>query len=373
MNDYGKFRTMMSPGWRRLAAILLAIALVAAACGNDDDTAAPCGTLDYMGWEGYDTFFGANEATLVELGIEFNSAYIASGPDIPQRFAAGGGGGLDLLAWTTADHRQSRAIEGILSPITVEEVPNLALLMDVFADDTWGHFLDDDGNWLAIPFSFAPLGITYDSSKVSPTSYADLLGDEYTGLLGIPDVASLHLLAGAAALGYNAEEVTPEQLDEIIEYLRPTFAQARSISPNFGDIIGLLASGEIVAAYGGYPGLGAFTENPDIVTVFPEESTAGFIEVYSVPADADKRECALAFINAMLDPEVNAMVNEAFAQATPIADSVALMSDANRALYPYDDIEAFVAANPFTAMPDGSNGTISLGDFIEAYGSLIAG
>lgn len=427
MTEQHKSRTAASRRWRLLA-FLLAFTLIVAACGGDDDddaggddpsvsgeapaasddndmadgdmadgdmadddagasdddsvdTAADsgvaavsdCGTLDYLGWEGYDTFFGANEAVLADLGIEFNSAYIGSGNDIVQRFASGGGGGLDLLSWTTADHRSSRSVEGMLSPITVEEVPNLALLSEPFANDSWGHFLDENGDWLAIPFSFAPLGITYDSSKVSPTSYADLLDDDYTGLLGVPDVPSLHLQSAAGALGYSADDVTPDQLNEIIEYMRPLFAQARTISPSFGDIIGLLASGEIVAAYGGYPGLGAFTENPDIVTVFPEEQTTGYIEVYSIPAEADKRECALAFINAMLDPEVNAAINEAFAQATPITDSVPLMSEANAALYPYEDLDSFLAANPMSAMPDGSNGTITMGDFIEAYGTLLAG
>ena len=376
----------------RLLAMLLAITLLGAACGSDDDSsssapattvaAAPAdeaaeavayGTIDYLGWEGYDTFFGANADTIAALGIEFNSSYIGAGSDIAARFAGGGAGGLDLLAWTTANHQQLRRVAGTLSPITDAEVPNLANLMAAFADDTWGHFKDADGNWLAIPFSFAPLGITYDSTKISPTSLADLLDPSLTGKIGIPDVPPLHLQAAAAALGYKAEDVTPDQLEEIADLMRPLFAQARALSPSFGDIIGLLASGEIVAAYGGYPGLGAFTEHPAIVTVFPSEGTSGFVEVFSIPVDADNRAGALAFINAMLDPVVNAAINEAFSQATPIIDSVPLMSDANKALYPYDDLDAFLADNPITGLPYGDNGTITMGDFIEVYGAVATG
>ena len=299
-----------------------------------DDSMADFGTLDFLGWEGYDTFFGANEAALAELGIEINATYIGAPSDIAARFATGGGGGIDLLAWTSATHAQYRAVEGVLSPIAPEEIPNVEGLISQFADDTWNQFKDDDGNWLAVPFSFAPLGITFDSSQLSPTSYADLLDPELTGLVGIPDIPDLHLQAAAAAIGYDPATVTPEQLDEVIEFMRGIFAQARVLSPSFGDIIGLLASGEALASYGGYPGLGAFTENPDIVTVFPEEGTFSFVEVYSIPADADNREGALAFINAMLDPEVNAAINDVFAQATPVQASIELMSDGNKALYP---------------------------------------
>lgn len=338
-----------------------------------DDSMADFGTLDFLGWEGYDTFFGANEAALAELGIEINATYIGAPSDIAARFATGGGGGIDLLAWTSATHAQYRAVEGVLSPIAPEEIPNVEGLISQFADDTWNQFKDDDGNWLAVPFSFAPLGITFDSSQLSPTSYADLLDPELTGLIGIPDIPDLHLQAAAAAIGYDPATVTPEQLDEVIEFMRGIFAQARVLSPSFGDIIGLLASGEALASYGGYPGLGAFTENPDIVTVFPEEGTFSFVEVYSIPADADNREGALAFINAMLDPEVNAAINDVFAQATPVQASIELMSDGNKALYPYEGLDAFLAANPVTTLPTGENGAITMGDFIEAYATLTTG
>lgn len=354
------------------------MSLLAVACGSDTPAAsgpesAPYGTLDFLGWEGYDTFFGANEAELTDLGINFNSTYMGAASDIAARFAGGGGDGLDLLAWTTANHRQFREIEGVLSPITVEEVPNLEGLEAIFADDTWGQMKDDNGDWLAIPFSFAPLGITYDQTKVAPKCLADLLAPEYEGLLGVPDIPPLHLQASAAALGYLAEDITPDQLVEVGDHMRPLFAQAKSLSPSFGDIIGLLASGEIVAAYGGYPGLGAFTENTDIVTVFPCEGTSGFVEVFSIPADADNRSGALAFINSMLDPETNAAINDAFAQATPVTDSIPLMSDANKALYPYDDIEGFLAENAIMSLPSGADGTIGFGDFIEVYGAVASG
>ena len=414
--------------WSRLAGLLvgvMALALMAAACGEDEDDAAPepatadgptepqdtpsepadtdgqtepqdtpsepadtdepaeqddddmamagYGTLDYMGWEGYDTFFGVTEAQLAELGVEINATYIGAPSDIVARFATGGGAGIDLLGWTSAEHPPYRATEGVLSPITPEEVPNLEGLISQFGDDTWDQFKDDDGNWLAIPFSFAPLGITYDSSQISPTSYADLLDPDLTGKIAIPDVPGLHLQAAAAALGYEAEALTPEQLDDVIEFMRGIWGQARVLSPSFGDVIGLLASGEVLASYGGYPGLGAFTENPDIVTVFPEEGTFSFVEVYSIPADADNREGALAFINAMLDPEVNAAINDAFAQATTVEASIELVSDANRALYPYDGLDAFLAANPVSTLPSGQNGAITMGDFIEAYATLSTG
>ena len=377
-----------------LLAFLLLFSLIAAACSSDaatdtadagaevssdtddaamaDDAPASGGELDFLGWEGYDNFFGAGDAAIADLGITINATYMGAPSDIASRFASGGGDGIDILAWTSSNHAQYRSIEGTLSPITEDEVPNLAGLISQFSDDTWDQFKDDDGNWLAIPFTFAPLGITYDSSKVSPTSYADLLDPELTGLVGIPDVPGLHVQAASAALGYDAESLTPEQLEEVIAFMQEIWGQARVLSPSFGDIIGLLASGEISAAYGGYPGLGAFTENPDIKTIFPTEGTFSFVDVYSIPEGADNRQAALDFINAMLDPANNAAINDALAQATTISDSIPLMSDANAALYPYGDLDAFFAENSVMTLPGGENG-VGMGEFIEAYGTLVAG
>lgn len=338
----------------------------------EESESAAGGELDFLGWEGYDTFFGAADGAIADLGLTLNSTYMGAPSDIASRFASGGGDGIDILAWTSSNHAQYRSIEGTLSPITMEEVPNLSGLIDQFGEDTWDQFRDADGNWLAIPFTFAPLGITFDSSKVSPTSYEDLLAPEYTGQLGIPDVPGLHVQAASAALGYQAETLSPEELDEVIAFMQGIWGQARVLSPSFGDIIGLLASGEIVAAYGGYPGLGAFTENPDIKTIFPTEGTFSFVDVYSIPEGADNREGALAFINAMLDPANNAAINEAMAQATTVADSIALMSEANAALYPYGDLDAFFAENSVMTLPGGENG-VGMGEFIEAYGTLVAG
>lgn len=370
---------------RRVLACAVTLGLLVTACGGGSEDGGggggaasgpsepPYGTIDYLGWEGYDTFFGSNEQVISDLGIEFNSAYIGATPDIAAKFASGGGDGIDLIAWTGASYKQIFATKGATTPITEEEVPNLALLDQIFKDDKWGQFKDADGNWIAIPFSFAPLGITYDSTKIEPKSYTDLLDPKYKGLIGIPDVPPLHLQLSSSALGYDADTVTPEQLDEMIAFMEPYFAQSKSLSPSFGDIIGQLSSGEIVASFGAFPGLAAFTDNPDIKSVFPTERTTGFVELYSIPADADNRNGALAFINAMLDPANNAAANEALHQATPINDAVPMMSDENKSLYPYDDLDAFFADNPIVGLPDGENGSITMGDFIDAYSNLAVG
>jgi spermidine/putrescine-binding protein len=389
-----------SSATRRCLAVATGLALVATACGSDasSDDAPPeasgslateddpdpaadeepsgavvVGEIDYFGWEGYDTFFGGVDPLLDELGVEFNSTYMGAPSDIPARFASGGGDGIDLIAWTSAEHPPYRAVEGVLSPIAPEEVPNLAGLLPAFADDTWDQFKDEDGNWLMIPFSFAPLGITYDSTKITPTSYADLLDPSLKGQVGIPDIPGLHIAAASAALGYTSQDLTAEQLDEVIVFMQTIWAQARTVSPSYGDIIGLLASGEITASYGGYPGLGAFTENPDILTAFPEEGTFSFVEVFSIPAGADNREGALAFINAMLEPANNALINDVLAQATTVEASIPLMSEANAALYPYETLDEFFAKNPVMAIPTGENGAIDMGDFIEKYAALSTG
>ncbi|MEZ5342500.1 MAG: hypothetical protein R2706_13920 [Acidimicrobiales bacterium] len=149
------------------------------------------------------------ESALNELGIDFNSSYIGGVPTSQPSLRAAAAKA--STSWLD-DCQPSPAacdVEGTLSPIKPEEVPNSGL-MTAFADDTWGHFKDADGNWLAIPFSFAPLGIT-DQTKISPTSYQDLLDPELVKDSSVSGRTTAAPSGCAAALGYKAEEARPNK------------------------------------------------------------------------------------------------------------------------------------------------------------------
>ncbi len=336
-----------------------------------ESTTPAGGRIDFLGFEGADTFFGAADEEIEELGITFQSSYMGTPADISSKFARGGGDGLDLLAWPSANHDQFRPMDGVLSPIAPEEVPNLEGLIEQFRDDAWGQFKDDNGDWLAIPFSFGPIGITYNQTEVRPSAYVDLLVPELKGQVGAVDSAGLHVLTGSAALGYDPSQLNQAQLDEVMEFTGQMFGQTRVLSRSFGDAVSLLNSGEIVAVYGGRPGLGAFGDNPDLKTVFPAEGSFAFVDVYSIPAGADNREAALAFINAMLEPATNARINDAIERAVTVQASIGLVSEANRLLYPYEDLDHFFGISPVTSVPHGARG-IYMTDVVEAYSAMIA-
>ncbi len=94
--------------------------------------------------------------------------------------------------------------------------------------------------------------------------------------------------------------------------------------------------------------------------------------MYSIPADADNRPAALAFINAMLEPANNAVINDALAQAVTVDEAIDLVSESNRLLYPYEDLEHFFAITPLMSLPYGSHG-VTMSDFLDEYSTLVAG
>src|SRR6185503_20025889 len=82
-----------------------------------------------------------------------------------------------------------------------------------------------------------------------------------------------------------------------------------SISPSYGDIANLIASGEVQAVFAGFGPIGALAAesgNNDVKTnIELEEGSLAFAETYTVPVDPANSANAYAMVNEVLDSKVN--------------------------------------------------------------------
>ena len=347
-----------------------AVPSLLAACGGDDDgggAAAPTatqaegtptvppasGTVDYLSWEGYDVP-DATQAWREENGVEFESTYIGNHDDIQARIAAGGGS-YDLITYYQGYKPLYQEL-GILSPIDISKIPNIDNEFPYFKSDVGNFWVDADGTWTGVPWTFGSIGITWDDEALPGglNSWYDLLDPKFENKIGLPDDPVGSFTLAAHTLGYDPAMVTQDQKTEIVDLLTQIVQHARSVAPSFGDMTTQLVNGDIVACWQGWAAMNSFAADAGkttVKTIVPEEGSFSFCDLYAVPTTADNVDTVYSFINNVLEPEVNAAAAEFLVGGVTVEGAVEFLDEGIRSLYPYEDLDGLLERAPFYNNP----------------------
>jgi spermidine/putrescine transport system substrate-binding protein len=343
------------------------------ACSSDNNasstgtTGAPSGggpadikgtTIDFYSWQGYDIPVKPIKEWLKSNDVTFKASYINTHDDITAKFTTGGGRGNYNLSTYEAGWGPLYIDLGIPSVLDVSRVPNFQKAYGIFQTGEAGRWFNVEGKQYAFPFTWGIQGINYQSDAISaPTSYRDLLDPEFKNRFGITDDPVATTVIGAYVLGiYRADSLyTPDQLNQILDFWKQMKANARLIIPSYGNMADLLASGEIVAGTPGWAAVNSFAadKGDDAVKhTVPKEGAATFCDAYMIPAEAQDVDTAYAFIDEAFTPEAQAAEAQYLVQAAVVPNALALMDDATRELYPYDEIDELLTKSaPLEAIP----------------------
>ncbi len=315
-------------------------------------------TLDFYSWQGYDIPVKPIKAWLKSNNVSLKASYISTHDDITAKFTTGGGRGNYNLSTYEAGWGPLYIQLGIPSVLDVSRVPNFQKAYDIFRTGEAGKWFNVDGKQYAFPFTWGIQGINYQSTKIdAPASYKDLLKPEFKDKFGITDDPVSTVVIGAHVLGiFRADSLyTPDQLNQIMDFWKQMKANARLIMPSYGNMADLLASGEIVAGTPGWAAVNSFAADKGddgVKHTVPQEGSATFCDAYMIPADAKDTDTAYAFINEAFTPEAQAAEAQYLVQAAVVPDALALMDDATKALYPYDQIDELLKTSaPLEAIP----------------------
>jgi spermidine/putrescine transport system substrate-binding protein len=360
-----------------------------AACGDDDDggggagsgpadvTGEVGGQLDFLWYEGYD-LKGATGPWLKSNGVKLRSSYIGAYPDLIAKFKSGGADGIDVAGYTHGD-RDLALQAGVLAPLDEERIPNLEKLYSFFGSDFQSFWFDDDGNRIGVPFSWGSLGITYDSKQTSePAAWQDLLDPRFKGKLGNVADPAANLTCSCAALGLDSGRLTKADLDRIVEFLKAINAQTKGLSPSWGDMTNRMVAGEISAAFAGWAAMNAFAVAGGSKTVrtniTPAEGGVSYVDSYAIPSTTDNAATAYAWVNATLDPEVNAKAADEVVAGAVVEASFPLVSKDNAAIFPYKDLEAFLDKSPPLKFPPlESDEFVTYDEWLKTWNELATG
>jgi len=317
-----------------LAALALVASLALAACGGDDDVgggsdqptevAQPgpvSGELNISNWVGYidkgegntiDEFEARYPGTTVNYVEDINDNVEFFGKVQPQ-LQQGGSGGRDIFVVTDWMAKQMHDL-GYLQEINLEDMPNVEANL---RDDLRSPPFDPERSY-SVPWQSGLAGLIINK-KLAPDikSVNDLFDPQYKGKVTVfkemRDVVPLMMLAD----GVDPEEATKEdwleQIDQLDEAAKS--GQLRRFTGN--DYIQDLTNENVVAAIAWSGDIG-LVDNPDTEWIMPTEGCTLWSDNVVIPVGAPNTAAALAWMDFVYDPVVQADISEYVQYVSPV-------------------------------------------------------
>ncbi|ETW11387.1 ABC transporter, periplasmic spermidine putrescine-binding protein PotD [Roseivivax marinus] len=220
------------------------------------------------------------------------------------------------VTFTTSHIGWLYANDGLFEELDMSQIPNAENLVEQAVISPY-HF----GAWAYVYTigylpDLVPEGITFDS-------WNDLWSPELEGMLAAPDFDPSHIIAAAAELEGLDIENWQEAEDKLLE-LKPNF---RAFYTNDANSQQLLSSGEtpvqVLLSMNAYY---MQSQGLDVQLAIPEEGAVLGVDTMGITAGTEKTELAYQFLNAALDPEVQAEIAE-IKKGSPVVSNVELPAE----------------------------------------------
>lgn len=321
-------------------------------------------TLNILNWATYvaeDTIPNFEKA----CGATVTTDFYGSNEELLARLRAGNPG-FDIAVPT--DHAVAEMIaEGLLEPITKENIPNFANLNPALLDRDY-----DPGNVYTAPYQWGTIGIGYNVDAVKQTYGEDVEITSWNQIFDYPQrrVAWLddpRAMLGIALImnGFDPNSTNPDEIQQAADYLVEK-GRNNLLRIAADDGQELLARGEVdmVVEYSGDIFQVAHTceADPNCGTSFayalPEEGSNLWIDNLVIPVGAQNHRLAEAFIDYILNPQVGADISNYIAYASPNQAAVdaglidAELLDSPIIYPPQETIENLFTINPYPDQPD---------------------
>ncbi len=324
----------------RLLGLFFALALVAAACGGDEEGGGDGGTDEGSGvpLEDQEIVFanfgaytpeGFLEAFTAETGVEVTLTEFSNNEDMLGRLQAADGAGFDVVM-VTGNYIQTLVDSGWVAELDHEQLPNIE---NLYPEATELEF--DPGNVYSIPYTWGTTGLCYRSDLVSsePSSWNDLLAPapELQGKVTILGTERWLLQPALLSLGYSINTQDTAEIEEAKELTIE--AKQHILQFNDTDFYARLDDGSagMVHAWDGWCN---YATNENVEFVVPSEGSDLFADTMVIMESSENKEGAHAFINFVLAAENHVKVAELVLYKVPNAPAMEALDPALIESYP---------------------------------------
>jgi len=331
---------------RRLLLQALGVAAVGisfggmAACSKGEGKKLANGEEAKLNFYNWDTYIG--ETTLDDFkgatGVEVKMDLFDSNDVLFAKFKAGNPGYDVIVPSNDFVERMARA--DMLQTLDHAQIPNIKNIDPTFIDVDY-----DKGRKFSMPYTWLSLGIGYRKSKVKtkPDSWKVLFDSpEYAGRISwLSEAGDMFRLYGKY-LGKSVNALTPADIAVIEAMMIKQKPHVKNFHVDDGQDLLLKGDVDLVLEYNGDIAQ-AMTEDNDIDFIVPKEGSQLNSDNLCIPKGAPHPKNAHAFINYLLDAEVDKKITETILFPTPNAAAKALMPDSyknNPVIFPPADVLA---------------------------------
>lgn len=298
------------------AAIALVCGLFVSACGSGssstdvvpvpaDPSAPATGTLSVFAYQDTVTDELLDPFRKANPHLDLKTASFGSDEEAAAKLA--GGFKADVVE-VCLDEMSPLTARNLLRPIDPKGITDWDQL--VFRDSSG---VRDGSDVLVVPLSAGPQGLIYDADEISPgeiDSFADLFDPAYAGRVALEGDYPLPAIAETAlALGMeDPMHIDSGQLEQVKQKLIDSRDQFRSLWRSDADVVNLFKSGEVALSDGG-PGLAERIRKTGVNArwVAPKERPLSWVCGLSVSSDAQNTDAAYKLINWQASPQAQAI------------------------------------------------------------------
>ena len=325
--------------------VLAALAVVAAACGNDDTTSGstggaiepsktftkigePEGALELIAWAGYvedGTSEGGEDFDWVTpfedaTGCQVNVTYGDTSDEMVTLMRQGGGTVYDGVS-ASGDASNRLIAGGDVGAIDTSLFPQFANVIGPLNPDGGknnAHYVVD-GNVYGTPYMYGPNFLMYNTDKVSPapTSWDVTFESDspYAGSITVYDSpiyiadAAMYLMAHNPDLGItDPYELSQEQFDAAVDLLKTQADMVVRPWALYTDEIDGFVDGSMLVGTAWPINLSLAELDAPVDAVVPSEGVTGWADTWMISANAPHPNCMLKWMDWTMQPDVQAEV-----------------------------------------------------------------
>ena len=324
--------------------LMLALALIAAACGGDADDPASStsssdaatsadpasitGTIRLLSYsDGFDPgYLDAFEKAYPDITIE--SSAMGSNEEAIAKIQAGFEA--DVVNSCVDEATLEMVQKGIYAPLEIERLVHWD---DLFDSMKTLPGVEVEGQTYMVPIDAGTSGIVYDADVVTtpPDSWSDLFDPQYAGRAGMEDIAVTAMMIGALTNGIadpiNMDEA---QIEQVKQFLIDNKSQFRTFWKGDAAVKSLFKSGEIVIS-SGYPDTAKSLRKEGVNAQFAVASEGQFLWAcgYGITPDVapENLDAAYALLNYYSSPEASLYEAEQWNYQVANAATLEIASD----------------------------------------------
>jgi spermidine/putrescine-binding protein len=226
--------------------------------------------------------------------------------------------------------------QGLVQPIDTTKLSNFASLdPDMVA---LGQF---NGQQYFIPWDwgFESIIVRTDKVETIPQSWADLANPEYAGRLAIWDSGEANHIIAALALGFDPWNTTPEQDEQIKQWLIDLKPNLLTYWVDFSELAQQVGSGDVWVASNAWADTytSLLDQNVPVEYVNPSEGMLRFVCGFGISSQTENVDLALEYIDAAIDPQSMANFSNEYGYGSANRDALPLIDPEIVALFHMDD------------------------------------